>query len=325
MRTRLIHTIMFALVLQLILSCTPEVDSKQLADVSTSMTVAVTFDAAQSGGFISFDGNDDIVSRGVCYSVLPDPTVNDSVTVDGSGLGDFYSFLSGLSPATTYYVRAYATNSTGTAYGEEVQFTTYGTVTNPVTGRSWMDRNLGSNRVAISLSDVEAYGDLYQWGRGTDGHEKRYSSSTDVLSTGDHPGHGKFILSTTIFDDWRNPQRDYLWQGVRGINNPCPDGFRLPTREEWMEELNTWSQGAFESVLKLPSAGYRSYQQDTIRFGSGTNSEYRAYGFYWSSTLSVAYAYALIFYIRDTSSVTTHALMRSYPRAYGYCVRCIKD
>ncbi len=325
MRNQLIPTILFTFVLHSIVSCTLEGESKQLAVVSTNKVVSVTFDAAQSGGFISFDGNADVESRGVCYSMLPNPTVKDSVTVDGSGLGDFYSYLSGLRPATTYYVRAYATNSIGTAYGDEIQFTTYGTVTNPVTGRIWMDRNLGSNRVAISLSDQEAYGDLYQWGRGTDGHEKRYSSSTDVLSTGDHPGHGKFILSNNIFEDWRNPQRDYLWQGVRGINNPCPDGFRLPTREEWVEELDTWSQGAFESVLKLSSAGYRSYQQDTIRYGSGTNSEYRAYGFYWSSTLSVAYAYALIFYIRDTSRVTTHAFMRSYPRAYGYSVRCIKD
>ncbi len=62
-------------------------------------------------------------------------------------------------------------------------------VINPVTGRAWMDRNLGASRVAISSTDEEAYGDFYQWGRGTDGHEKRNSPIISTLSSSDTPDH----------------------------------------------------------------------------------------------------------------------------------------
>ncbi|MGE4541908.1 MAG: hypothetical protein AB7D35_11660, partial [Bacteroidales bacterium] len=66
-------------------------------------------------------------------------------------------------------------------------------VYNPATGQTWMDRNLGASRAATSSTDDQAYGDLYQWGRDTDGHEKRNSGTTSTLSNSDTPGHGNFI------------------------------------------------------------------------------------------------------------------------------------
>ena len=71
-----------------------------------------------------------------------------------------------------------------------------------------------------------AYGYLYQWGRATDGHQKRTSGSSSTLSTNDTPGHKKFILAPNSPYDWRSPQNDNLWQGVAGTNNPCPSGYR---------------------------------------------------------------------------------------------------
>ncbi len=89
------------------------------------------------------------------------------------------------------------------------------------TGRVWMDRNLGANKVATSMTDTEAYGDLYQWGRLTDGHEKRNSGTTTTLSNSDTPGHGDFITNNSESPyspfDWRSPQNNNLWQGVSGI------------------------------------------------------------------------------------------------------------
>ena len=58
-----------------------------------------------------------------------------------------------------------------------------------------MDRNLGASQVATSSDDAASYGDLYQWGRGTDGHQIRTSATTTTLSSADVPGHGNFILS----------------------------------------------------------------------------------------------------------------------------------
>lgn len=142
-----------------------------------------------------------------------------------------------------------------------------------------MDRNLGASRVATSRTDTEAYGDLYQWGRLTDGHEKRTSSTTSTLSTTDVPGHGNFITSVSSPYDWRSPQNPTLWQGVSGINNPCPAGFRLPTEPEFNTERLSWSSqtsaGAFASPLKFVIGGYGSYS-------NGKVGNAGALGYYWS-------------------------------------------
>jgi len=92
--------------------------------LTTEAVSDITETTATTGGNITDDGGSDITARGVCYSTSPNPTIDDNTTNDGTGAGTFTSNLTGLTPDTTYYVRAYATNSEGTAYGDEVQFTT---------------------------------------------------------------------------------------------------------------------------------------------------------------------------------------------------------
>jgi hypothetical protein len=95
------------------------------ATVSTNAISNMTYTTASSGGIISSNGGATITARGVCWSTLPNPTVSLSTkTIDGIGSGSFTSSITGLVAGTTYYVRAYATNSVGTAYGNEVVFTT---------------------------------------------------------------------------------------------------------------------------------------------------------------------------------------------------------
>lgn len=131
-----------------------------------------------------------------------------------------------------------------------------------LTGRIWMDRNIGASRIATSMTDEQACGDLYQWGRGKDGHEKRTSGTTETFSSTDNPGHGNYIIGFYLPDNnWRSPKNDQLWHGVNGKNNPCPAGFRLPTMHELEEEMNSWSSqhadGAFSSPLKLTTKDLR--------------------------------------------------------------------
>src|SRR5699024_2584452 len=139
---------------------------------------------------------------------------------------------------------------------------TYGTVISE-TGRCWLDRNLGASRVAISKTDSQAYGDLFQWGKLDDGHQDRNSNVRNGTSNSDNPGHGDFLRRLNDSGDWRNPRNDNLWQGVDGINNPCPLGFRIPTITEWENEKNTWTQqgsnGAYASNLKLSTGGERYF------------------------------------------------------------------
>ena len=188
-------------------------------------------------------------------------------------------------------------------------------VINPTTGKIWMDRNLGATQAATSSTDVNSYGDLYQWGRRADGHQCRNSATTTTLSSTDQPANGSFITINSGNYDWRSPQNNNLWQGVNGINNPCPNGYRLPTETELNTERISWSSynsaGAFASPLKLPMAGGRL----TI---NGSLDLVGTVGRYYSSTVSGTSTFYLYFYSAGSDLYTIG-------RAEGYSVRCIKN
>lgn len=93
-------------------------------ELTTVAVTGVTLNSAVSGGTIVTDGGEAITEKGVCWSTSPNPTIADSRTSDGSGSANFTSNIVGLSEGTPYYVRAYATNEVGTAYGDELSFTT---------------------------------------------------------------------------------------------------------------------------------------------------------------------------------------------------------
>jgi hypothetical protein len=199
-------------------------------------------------------------------------------------------------------------------YGGET--VTYGVVES--NGRCWLDRNLGASRVATSLLDTDAAGDLFQWGRAADGHQIRTSETSTTVSSTSSPTHNKYILTSDSPYDWLVPQNDSLWQGVNGINNPCPSGFRLPTLDEWEAERLTWtpntSEGAFSSPLKLPLTGKRHFNVPSG--GLIITVDYT--GEYWSSSVTSTSSQLLFF-------TELSARDGSNNRAYGLSVRCIKD
>jgi len=93
--------------------------------LNTTAITSITETTAISGGNITSDGGMAVTTRGVCWSTIPGATVTlPTKTTDGNGIGTFSSSISGLTGSTTYYIRAYATNSQGTTYGEEIFFTT---------------------------------------------------------------------------------------------------------------------------------------------------------------------------------------------------------
>jgi uncharacterized protein (TIGR02145 family) len=187
----------------------------------------------------------------------------------------------------------------------------YGTVTS-TTGKRWLDRNLGATQVATSSTDANSYGDLYQWGRNTDGHEIRTSSTTAAQSSSPSPG-AAFITGSSNWYNGTNPND--LWQGVNGTNNPCPTGYRIPTEAELNNERESWSSnnaaGALDSALKLPMPGYRF-------FNSGVLYNVGSIGDYWSSSVSGTFASFLSFN-------SSRAGMNTNYRAIGFSVRCLKD
>lgn len=306
--------------------------------INTTSVLNINNTLATCGGNIVYDGGSFISERGVCWNTTEAPTVFDHKTVDGEGTGNYVSVLTELQPNTSYYVRSYAINSRGVNYGEELHFTTTNSdvvekerkdtitsivdVINPLTGKTWMDRNLGADRAAISSTDEGAFGDLYQWGRAADGHQSRNSYASNAISTTSTPGHGYFITSSEDFEyDWLTLRIDTLWQGVNGYNNPCPSGYRLPSKAEWDAEINSWESkdtiGANNSVLKLTVGGYRSEHGVITHIGR--------LGPYWSSTVARTptnlvgnYSYAL--YLSSNQISTSRNR-----RVNGASVRCIKD
>lgn len=212
----------------------------------------------------------------------------------------------------------------------------------PVTaadGNVWLNNNLGADysnvnyinfnptKQATSTQDYHAYGSLYQWGRGSDGHELTHftssNSNSGVNSTSttvsvDVPGHDNFIMHSLPPHDWRIPQNDNLWQGVNGVNNPCPLGYRVPTETEW--QILSSAGGIFNSTvalnsrLALSSPGFRVGSVPVLE----PIVEAGLQGFYYTSTPAGFNSVYISF-------LSTSSVLGGSNRANGMSVRCIKD
>ena len=166
--------------------------------------------------------------------------------------------------------------------------------------KTWMARDLGASRSISSTTDIASYGDLYQWGRGTDGHEKW--DSTTISKTGTpSPVQNNFVFVTGTNIDWRYIVDDTLWNstGELSDNNPCPVGYRLPTPTELENHA---------ASINLHHAGQRTST-------NGTLEGQDLYGTYWTSTSGT--------YIKIEGNTITSGTTTS--TAFGRCVRCIKN
>jgi len=205
------------------------------------------------------------------------------------------------------------------------QNVTYGVITSAVTGRKWLDRNLGAPNAPTAFNDWQNEGDLFQWGRGADGHQlinraastmatTAVNGSTTALSLSDNPGHALFITPSAAPLDWRSPQNENLWQTASGINNVCPSGWHVPTKVEWEAESLGVLQDAY-AQLKITTGGVRVF--------NGSFGNVPSAGLYWSSTLflgSSNTAWAINFINTNPAFINT-----SNPNSHGLSVRCIKD
>jgi uncharacterized protein (TIGR02145 family) len=217
-------------------SCKPK---PRLPVITTSNVTGITQTTATAGGNLTSDGNADITARGVCWGASQNPTTSSSKTNDGTGIGTFISSITGLTPGTNYYVRAYATNSEGTAYGNEIPFTTDqlkdidGNVYNSITigTQVWMVENLkttkyNNNTLIANVPDMNIWA---------------------ALSTG---AYCWFINDTTLKDTYGAL---YNWYAVN-TGNLCPTGWHVPSDAEWTI-LTDYLGGISIAGGKLKEAG----------------------------------------------------------------------
>jgi uncharacterized protein (TIGR02145 family) len=320
----------FILVVIFAISCKKE----KIPSVTTSEIIQVKETTATGGGTITNDGNSTIISCGVCWSVESAPTIYDNKTVDIEGAGAFISNITGLNGATNYFIKAYAINREGIAYGNLISFKTlsirtiifnpnlnYGTLTD-VDGNTyktiqigtqiWMAENLKTTKFNDG-SEIPLVTNNNSW----------YNLSTPAYCW-------------NIYDESssKNPFGAlYNWYTVN-TGKLCPYDWHAPTDEEWTT-LTTFLGESAGGKLKetgtthwsSPNVGANNESGFTALPGGGRDYDGKSFvyidynGVWWSSTEGSA----TFVWGRNISNYYSDVLRANYKKNMGFSVRCLKD
>jgi uncharacterized protein (TIGR02145 family) len=357
----LLRLTFIGLPLMIAISCKKDDDAPPptMPAVTTTALTNITTSSATTGGTILTNGNAAITKSGIVWSKTNAmPTLTDSVIAGTTSSGNFIINLTGLDFNRTYYIRAFATNSVGTGYGDVVTLNTandtskvrftyngkevvYGIIISPVTGKKWLDRNLGATQVATAFDDYKAYGDLFQWGRPADGHQlvnwtsssagTSVNGTTTTLATSDNPGHSNFIIGDiNTTSDWRSDNNRNRWATIS--QGPCPSGWHVPVKDEWAAETATSQGGTASSGGIIDNiTGYSKLKLTAAGLRAGVGSSSPAAGQlwrngerdrYWSSSdnFNGFYSDGVTFGIgSDYAEIVTAS------KSNGHSVRCIKN
>ena len=215
------------------------------------------------------------------------------------------------------------TVSDGTLTDEgSLEITVVHIVKSTVTNKIWMDRNLGAEIIGNNSADSRSFGFLYQGGRDTDGHQERNSqiSEKGLVTIEDAVENGIFILADMKNEagkDWLEDRDDKRWWGPgKGIHDPCPTEFRLPTNEEFEAEFKDNSNQQVWDNLKIPYAGYRNMVTGDVGLKAADG---KLLARYWTNTPKDR--------LYRTINWAEGGVMTPYQgyRSMGHSVRCIKQ
>lgn len=275
-----------------------------LPSITTSAVTQIMDTSAIAGGNVTSDGGMSVTERGVVYSTSQNPTTSNSKVTSGSGTGSFSVNLTNLAKGTTYYVRAYATNEKGTAYGNQVVFTALEV---PIeNGHEYVDLGLSVKWATcnVGASSPEDYGDYFAWGE-TEPKEV-YDWSTYKWCNGSSSSLTKYCISSS-YGTVDNKTTLELSDDAAAVN--WGGNWRMPTDSELTElrENCTWTwtnqngvygykvtsekSGYTNKSIFLPAAGYR--EGSSFIIDGSSNGEH---GHYWSSSVDGFLAYRLYFY-----------------------------
>ncbi len=346
MLTRTNHVILgflTAVMLVLIVGCGGDddptgPDNPTAPVVTTSTVTAITQTTATCGGNVTSDGGAAVTARGVCWSTSPTPTIADSKTTDGTGTGGFTSSITGLTENTAYYVRAYATNSSGTGYGSAIPFTTSassGTVTD-IDGNVYQTITIGDQVWMMENLKVTHYRNGDPIPNVTDG------GTWEGLTTGAYCNYNNNEGNVATYG------RLYNWYAVDDSRNIAPEGWHVPTDEEWkqLEMYLGMSQAEADADAldwrgtdeggKLKETGTTHWNSPNegatnesgftalpggFRHHSGNFGNMGYYAYFWSSTeTSSSYAW-----YRNLGYSGSQVYRSNYYKQDGFSVRCVRD
>lgn len=297
-----------------------------LPTIVTVIPTSITNTTARSGGNISSDGGSNILSRGVCWDINPNPTISlNSKTIQGNGTGTFASTLTGLNTNTTYFVRAYATNSNGTAYGNEIVFSSSSQSSNILTDVEGNEYNV------VTIGNQTWMKENLRVSKFRNGDEiPTFLTNTAWQSIGS--------VAYSLFDDipvnnsfYGKLYNGYVISDPRGV---CPAGWHIPSDAEWMD-LENYLGGRPVAGGKLKSTSSLWLQPNTGATDesgfSGMPGGYRnfnggffnspRYAYWWSSTLNTTTSY----WSRSLQSTVIYVSRGSQSFTMGLSIRCIKD
>jgi len=254
-----------------------------LPSVTTQTITAITQTTATSGGSVTYNGSAPIMANGICWSSSQNPTITDSITTDSQLVG-FISNLTGLIPNTIYYVRAYATNSKGTAYGAQQTFTTTSTIVTDYDGNKYNTVTIGTQAWLQQNLKVTKYNDGTTIPNITDSTKWINLTSEAVCS----------YKNTTDTSSISTYGRLYNWYAVN-TGKLCPSGWHVPSDSEW-NILDGYLQNNEGGKLKeagtmhwnTPNAGATNETKFTALPGGIRNRTGQFFaigndGYWWSS------------------------------------------
>ena len=302
-----------------------EYSPDKLPVITTAILMSSTETTATCGGSIAGNSGTSITVRGVCWSTTPHPTTDNSKTNDGTGVGSFKSGISGLETNTTYYLRAFASNTTGTGYGSEVAFKTAGSPVSDVDGniyhpvtigtQTWMVENLKTTKFRNGES-IPNITDGPTWGNLKTAAYCNYNSDANLANI-----YGRLYNGYCVSDS----------------RNLAPTGWHVPSDAEWwtltdylgsesvaggkLKEIGTTHWNA-PNTGATNEAGFSALPAGTCFQYGGQFSGIGDYCVWWTATASDVYSG----YEREVDSINSavHDSGGGY-WGNGLSVRCIKD
>lgn len=308
-----------------------EQPTAKVPTVTTDPLTNITQTSATGGGNVTSGGGITVRSRGVCWSTSPSPTTNSNITSDGDGVGTFTSSLTGLSPNTTYYVRAYASNNVGTGYGNEQMFTTQntgpGTTVTDYDGNVYHTVTIGTQTWLKENLKVTHFNKGEAIPNVSDGIE------WSTLTKGAYCNYDKNPANSEIYGHL------YNWFAASDSRNPCPEGWHVPTDNEWQKLMDylggeliaggklkaTGTLGQGTGLWEDPNSEATNESGFTalpagIRNTNGTFSLLSTNEYFWSSTPNQASAWD-----RELSHKYGNVDRNSREQTSGLSIRCVKD
>lgn len=295
-----------------------------LPEVVTAKVFEVKVTTAQVGGNVLSDGGTLVTARGMCWSTSEDPTISGSHTTDSIGKGYFTSQITGLNPQTTYYLRAYATNSVGTVYGEQVSIKTYLSTITDAEGNVYKTIKIGTQEWMAENLKVTKYrnGDVIPlvtdniaWGQ---------------LNTGAYCNPINDVNNVPVYG------RLFNFYVVADARNVCPTGWHVPGDNEW-SILVAYLGGYAVAGGKMKETGKEHWTGSNteatnesgftalpsgFRASDGSGFGVLGYNCYWWAKTEYTVNEAYERYLNFGSEV----ILSSWStKRYGYSVRCVRD